>query len=64
MELDSGEKVVAQIGDFIVQRGGMHQWLNHTDQPCRILFVMLGSEKIVTAEGNELDGFFPRRPES
>lgn len=62
MELDGGEKVVVRGGELIVQRGGMHLWFNHTNEPCRILCVLLGSEKIVTKEGKELDGFFPARP--
>ena len=62
MKLDGGEEVAARAGDFIVQRGGMHMWRNHTQEPCRILCVLVGSEKVVTEEGKELDGYFPPRP--
>ena len=61
MRLDGGEETVVKSGEFIIQRGGMHLWFNHSKEPCRILCVLLGSEKIVTAEGTELDGFFPKR---
>ena len=62
MKLDSGEETIIRTGEFIVQRGGMHSWFNHTQQPTRILCVLLGSEKIVTEDGRTLDEFFPKRP--
>ncbi len=62
MILDGGEEKVAEAGDVIVQRGAMHAWKNHTQEPCRILFVMVGSEKVKTEDGRELDAFFPERP--
>lgn len=62
MVLDGGEERVAKIGDIIVQRGAMHAWKNNTQEPCRMLVVMLGSEKVKTEDGRELDGFFPERP--
>jgi len=62
VKLDSGEETIIKAGEFILQRGGMHLWFNHTQEPCRMLCVLLGSEKIVTEEGKELDAFFPKRP--
>ena len=62
MVLDGGEEVVAKAGDFIVQRGAMHAWKNHGEGFCRMLVVMLGSEKVKTEDGRELDGFFPKKP--
>lgn len=51
-----------RTGDVIVQRGAMHSWRNDGDGMCRILFVMVGSEKIVTGEGKELGESFPKPP--
>lgn len=48
MGLVGGKKAVIRIGDVIVQKGAMHSWRNEGDGVCRILFVMVGSEKIVT----------------
>ena len=62
MKLDGGEETVVKAGEFILQRGGMHQYYNHTQETCRILCVLLGSEKVVTEEGKELDVSFPKRP--
>lgn len=62
MILDGGEEKVVRTGDIIVQRGAMHAWKNHTQEPCRMLVVMLGSEKVKTEDGKELDAFFPKRP--
>ncbi|KAL6721870.1 hypothetical protein ACLMJK_000975 [Lecanora helva] len=64
LKLDGGEETIVKTGEFILQRGGMHLWFNHTQEPCRILCVLLGSEKIVTEEGKELDAFFPSRPDA
>lgn len=61
MKLDGAEEVVLGKGEVVVQRGGMHLWSNHTEEPCRILFVMVGSEKIVTEKGKVLGAFFPGR---
>ena len=64
MKLDGGEESVLKTGDFVLQRGGMHLWYNHTQEPCRMLCVLLGAEKILTGEGTELEAFFPKRPET
>lgn len=64
MKLDGGEETVIKTGEFVLQRGAMHQWFNHGSEPCRMLCVLLGSEKVVTQEGKELDAFFPARPRS
>lgn len=51
---DGAEKTV-KAGEFIVQQGAEHAWINRSDQPCRMVFVMVGSEKICTKEGVALD---------
>lgn len=62
MKLDGGEEAVIKTGEFVLQRGAMHSWFNHGSEPCRMLCVLLGSEKIVTLEGKELNAFFPAKP--
>ena len=62
MKLDGGDETIIRTGDYLLQRGTMHQWYNHTKAPCRILFVMVGSEKVVTEDGKELDAYFPPPP--
>lgn len=53
-ELDGGEEKTIQAGDCIIQQGTNHQWLNRTENPCRILFVTVGAEKVVLQDGNVL----------
>lgn len=62
MELDGGERTVVKTGDVIVQRGAMHSWRNEGEGTCRILFVMVGSEKVVTEDGRELGEVAPKPP--
>jgi len=53
--LDSGEVRRMKKGDFIVQRGTMHQWRNPSaTEWYRMLFIMLESEK-VEIDGKKLD---------
>ncbi|KAF3768089.1 hypothetical protein M406DRAFT_224156, partial [Cryphonectria parasitica EP155] len=40
--LDSGEEKTIRAGEFIIQQGTNHRWINRTSNPCRILFVMVG----------------------
>ena len=44
MELDNGETVKLKTGDVVVQRGTIHRWINSSDAPCRIAFVMIASK--------------------
>ena len=59
MKLDGGDETIIKSGDYILQQGTMHQWYNHTKEPCRILVVLVGSEKVVTEDGKELEAYFP-----
>ncbi|KAJ6619456.1 hypothetical protein B0H10DRAFT_1162299 [Mycena sp. CBHHK59/15] len=64
LRLDGGDEATVRAGEFIVQRGVNHEWHNRTDEPCRILVVMVGSEKVVLADGKELDAtVFGKKPE-
>lgn len=50
LRLDSGNERVVRAGDFIVQQGADHQWINKTQNVCRIAFVMIGAAS--AEEGN------------
>ncbi|KAJ6545529.1 hypothetical protein B0H19DRAFT_955645 [Mycena capillaripes] len=64
LALDSGEEKTVKTGDFIVQRGTNHAWHNRTEAPCRIVFVMVGTEKIVLNDGKVLEEtVFAKKPE-
>jgi quercetin dioxygenase-like cupin family protein len=39
--LDDGSETRVGPGDSVVQRGTMHQWVNRSDQPCRMIFVLI-----------------------
>lgn len=51
-ELDSGEEKTIRAGEFLVQQGVNHKWTNRSESEyCRILFVMVGAEKITLGDG-------------
>ena len=39
--LDDGSETKVGVGDAVVQRGTNHAWANRSDQPVRMLFVMI-----------------------
>ena len=41
LELDDGAKRTVRQGGIVIQRGTNHLWRNTTDQPCRIVFVLI-----------------------
>jgi mannose-6-phosphate isomerase-like protein (cupin superfamily) len=53
--LDNGEEKIVKAGEFIIQQGTNHQWLNNTDAVTRIAFVMLGAEPILSKDGQPLE---------
>lgn len=53
--LDGGEEKVVRAGEFIIQAGTNHTWINRAAGPCRILFFMVGAEKIVLGDGTVLE---------
>ena len=53
MELDDGVIVRLKAGDVLVQRGTMHNWVNHGTEDCVIAFVLI-SAKPVSAAGKPL----------
>ncbi|RDW92348.1 hypothetical protein BP5796_01742 [Coleophoma crateriformis] len=60
--LDGGEEKTIKAGEVIVQRGTNHEWINRGEVPCRIVFVMVGSEKIVLDNGSVLEETVFKRP--
>ncbi|EOA91882.1 hypothetical protein ACJQWK_03069 [Exserohilum turcicum] len=64
--LDSGEKRLMKRGDVAIQRGTMHQWINHNkDEWCRMLFVLQECQPLKLAGeivGEELAGMAGVRP--
>ena len=39
--LDDGSETRVGVGDAVVQRGTMHAWVNRSDRPCRMIFVLI-----------------------
>ncbi|KAJ7080086.1 hypothetical protein C8R43DRAFT_1143161 [Mycena crocata] len=56
LSLDGGEEKTVKAGEMMVQCGANHAWINRTNEVCRILFVMVGAEKIVLEDGSALEG--------
>ncbi|KAJ6622180.1 hypothetical protein B0H10DRAFT_1788357 [Mycena sp. CBHHK59/15] len=64
LSLDNGDEKTVKAGEFMVQRGANHAWHNRTKETCRILVVMVGTEKIVLADGKALEAtVFGKKPE-
>jgi quercetin dioxygenase-like cupin family protein len=61
LRLDSGEEKTVKAGEFIVQCGANHQWINKTDEECRMGFMGIASEKIKLPDGTELDEIAVKR---
>jgi quercetin dioxygenase-like cupin family protein len=52
MQLD-GSEVHLRVGDVLVQRGTLHNWVNRGTQPCVIAFVLVAAQP-VERDGKEL----------
>lgn len=53
MELDGGEVVHLKSGDVVVQRGTNHAWINNSDRPCRMAWILIDAHP-VRVGGQEL----------
>jgi quercetin dioxygenase-like cupin family protein len=53
MRLDDSE-VTLRAGDCLVQRGTIHDWVNTTDQPCVMAFVLIAAKPLISS-GKEMD---------
>jgi quercetin dioxygenase-like cupin family protein len=61
--LNGGVEKTIKEGEIMVQMGTIHSWENKSDQWCRMLFVMLPAEKVVTKDGRVLEeAFIPVKP--
>jgi len=49
MELDDGVVVKLKAGDVLVQRGTMHNWVNHGKEDCVIAFVLISAKPVMAA---------------
>ena len=56
MEMDDGEIVRLKQGDVLVQRGTIHNWINHGPEHCIVGFVLMASTR-VEINGNPLENF-------
>ena len=45
MPLDD-QMVTLKAGDFLVQRGTVHNWVNRYDEPCVICFVLIDAKSV------------------
>ncbi len=54
MRLESGEEKTVKAGEFIVQGGVNHQWVNKSDEVCRLGCVVVSAETIKLPDGTEL----------
>jgi quercetin dioxygenase-like cupin family protein len=55
LELDGGERRIVRAGEFVVQGGTNHRWINQTDEVCRVAVVGVGAQKVRLASGEELE---------
>ena len=59
MEVDDGATVHLQQGDVVVQRGTIHAWINRSDKPCKMAWILIHAEPIVISGRELTDGFVP-----
>jgi quercetin dioxygenase-like cupin family protein len=45
MELDDGKIIDMAAGDVMVQRATWHGWSNPYQEPCQIIFILIGSKE-------------------
>ena len=54
LELDDGEEVLMRQGDVVMQRGTIHAWVNRSEEPATIVFVLIGA-KPLSFDGQTLE---------
>lgn len=55
LRLDNGDEKTVHPGEYMIQSGTNHQWINRTNETCRIMFVTASAEKVKLADGTELE---------
>jgi hypothetical protein len=53
LELDSGEVIHAKSGDVVLNRGGLHTWVDKGSVPARMAVVLVDAKR-VEVNGKEL----------
>lgn len=53
--LDGGEQKTIRAGEFLVQQGVSHQWINNSQQVCRMAWAMIGAEKVLSKDGQPFE---------
>ncbi|TVY33485.1 hypothetical protein LSUB1_G006911 [Lachnellula subtilissima] len=61
LRLDNGDEKTVRPGEYIIQGGANHQWINRTSETCRIMFVTASAEKVKLADGTELEATVMKR---
>ena len=46
MELDGGEIAHLKAGDVVVQRGTNHAWINNSDAPCKMAWILIDASPV------------------
>ncbi|MET9284688.1 cupin domain-containing protein [Nocardia beijingensis] len=46
LDLDNGEQRVLRAGDVVIQNGTRHTWRNHGTEPCTIVGVAIGADRV------------------
>jgi uncharacterized cupin superfamily protein len=59
MLLDEGE-VHLSAGDFLIQRGTNHAWVNRTNKVCRIAFILIDAFDFPPPNGSPFPSSSPR----
>ena len=54
LELDDGERTVLRAGDVVIQNGTRHAWHNYGTEPCTIVGVAIGADRIVPVGNAEI----------
>ncbi len=49
MVMDDGKEAHLKAGDVLVQRGTVHDWINRSDAPCVIAFVLIAATPVQVA---------------
>jgi quercetin dioxygenase-like cupin family protein len=47
MEVDDGATVHLKQGDVVVQRGTVHAWINRSEAPCKMAWILIHAEPVV-----------------
>ncbi len=45
LQLDDGDEQVLPVGSFVMQRGTRHAWINRSDEPALVVYVLLGATR-------------------